>query len=354
MFLPPITKPVLYLPAKLYEFGVRLRIRFYERGVLKSHRLETPVISVGNLTVGGTGKTPCTAALAQMLRDAGLDVAILSRGYKRASAGRVEVSNIREILAEPEEAGDEPYLLARACPGVRVIADRDRYAAGRWIEQRARPSVFLLDDGFQHLRLRRNIDLLLIDGRDDLSKAEMVPFGRLREPLTGLRRASAVIVTRSDPSMDRTHLEKTIRRYAKSGIPIYYSDSRISSLFDLKAGSRLSSDAMAGKRIAAFAGVARPERFFDDLEGLNVEIALRRVFNDHHRYTSEELLEIAGAARLAGAEAMITTEKDAANFPRETVALIELPLLIAQLEFRWERPDAIRAFALDAMKPKTK
>jgi tetraacyldisaccharide 4'-kinase len=352
MFLPPIIKPVLYLPAKFYELGVRLRISCYERGIFKRHRLATPVISVGNLTVGGTGKTPCTAALAQMLRDEGLEVAILSRGYKRTTEGRIEVSDGQEILCESHEAGDEPYLLARACPGVRVVADRDRWAAGRWLEERAKPSVFLLDDGYQHLRLARDLDLALIDGTDDLSKAEMVPFGRLREPLAGLARANAVVVTGSNRPFDRNQLETTIRRYARSGVPIVYAHSLIMSMLDLNSGQSQAAEAFAGKRMAAFAGIARPERLINDLESLGIPIVLRRDFEDHHRYTREEITELAVAAKQAGADGLITTEKDAANIPIEMIAMLGLPCFVARIEFHWERPAEIRTLAFDALRKK--
>ncbi|HMX29346.1 MAG TPA: tetraacyldisaccharide 4'-kinase, partial [Blastocatellia bacterium] len=137
------TRALLYAPAKLYELIVRARMVAYRRGLLKTHKLRAPVISVGNLSVGGTGKTPCAAFIANYLRDAGHQVAILSRGYKRETKGRVEVSNGKEILCSAREAGDEPFLLANACPGVRVVVDQDRYAAGTWLEARAPISVFI-------------------------------------------------------------------------------------------------------------------------------------------------------------------------------------------------------------------
>src|SRR5262249_43850492 len=210
MFLPPVTHPFIYAPAKLYELGVRARVALYDNNLLETRSLNTPVISVGNLTVGGAGKTPCVAFLARFLRDEGHEVAILSRGYKRESRGRVEVSNGREILYGPNESGDEPFLLANLCPGARVVVDRDRYAAGRWLEESAQVSVFILDDGYQHLRLARDLNLLLIDASEPLDQAKMVPFGRLREPLAAMRRAHAVIVTRTDLPLDRPSLDNNI------------------------------------------------------------------------------------------------------------------------------------------------
>src|SRR5262249_51129555 len=140
---------------------------------------------------------------------------------------------------EPREAGDEPYLLAKSCPGVRVVVDRDRYSAGSWLEERTPVSVFLLDDGFQHMQLARSLDLLLIDATEEPAKAEMIPFGRLREPLTGLRRADAIIVTRSDHGIDRAMIEKTIRRFAARNIPVFYAFHRMTSLSPLNPGPDL-------------------------------------------------------------------------------------------------------------------
>ncbi|MFN0088271.1 MAG: tetraacyldisaccharide 4'-kinase, partial [Blastocatellia bacterium] len=264
MFLPPIAQPIVYLPARLYELGIRARIGLYRRGVFATRRLAAPVISVGNLTVGGTGKTPCVAFLARLLREEGLSVAILSRGYKRASRGRVEVSDGREILCSPADAGDEPYLLARSCPGARVIVDPNRYAAGRWLEERAPVSVFLLDDGFQHLRLGRDLNLLLWDGAESPAEARMVPFGRLREPLGGFARADAVIVTRTDERTDRAAIQAAVARYGRPGTPVFFAAHDVTSLVRLDGGAPLAPDALAGRPVAAFSGIARPDRFHQD------------------------------------------------------------------------------------------
>src|SRR5215470_17503235 len=261
MFPPPVSYPFIYVPAKLYELGVRARAALYENGLFETRGLKAPVISVGNLTVGGSGKTPCVAFLARLLRDEGYEVAILSRGYKRESRGRVEVSDEREILSGPDEAGDEPYLLAKSCPGARVVVDRDRYAAGRWLEERARVSVFILDDGYQHLRLARDLNLLLVDASEPLAQAKMVPFGRLREPLAAMRRADAVIVTRSDQSFDRHSLENTIGRFARANTPVLYAYHRMTNLIRLNDELIVDLSTFARRRIAAVSGVARPERF---------------------------------------------------------------------------------------------
>jgi tetraacyldisaccharide 4'-kinase len=334
MFLPPITRPVIYLPAKLYEGGVCTRAWLYERGWLAAKQLPAPVISVGNLTVGGTGKTPCVAWLANWLQAEGQEVAILSRGYKRASAGRVEVSDGKTLLCDAMAAGDEPYLLAQSCPGVRVIVDQDRYAAGCWLAERARVSVFLLDDGFQHLRLRRDLNLLLVDATDDLAHAQMLPFGRLREPLTAVRRADAVIVTRAEQAFDQAALETTIRRYARAQVPIFFAQHTLTKLRRLGTDETRQVTDLADTPVAAFSGIARPERFLGDLNQLGLRVVWQRSFSDHHRYTQTEFESIVTEANQAGAMALLTTEKDAANLQAPWATTAALPVYAAQLAFR--------------------
>jgi tetraacyldisaccharide 4'-kinase len=350
MFLPPVARSVIYIPAKLYELGVRTRVALFKNRIFETRKLNTPVISVGNLTVGGAGKTPCVAFLARFLIEAGHSVAVLSRGYKRESEGRVEVSNGREILCDSNVSGDEPFLLANSCPGARVVVDSDRYAAGRWLEERAQISVFILDDGFQHLRLARDLNILLIDATEPLDQAKMIPFGRLREPLEELRRADAFIVTKSDRSFDRQALENTIRRFARENSPIFYAYHRMTNLIGLSDSQTFNLSTFARRPIAAISGIARPESFIADLERLDMKIAFRRDYTDHHRYTREELLEIVELSRQARAEAIITTEKDAANLPAGFAALSAIPILAARIEFSCENEAALKELALRSMR----
>jgi tetraacyldisaccharide 4'-kinase len=340
-----IIRAPLVLPAKLYELAVRARLALYENGFFKTSRLSLPVVSVGNLTVGGTGKTPCVAFLANFLRDEGHHVAILSRGYKRRSSGRVEVSNGDEILCSPVEAGDEPYLLANACPGVRVVVDADRYAAGKWLTEKSPVTVFILDDAFQHLRLARDLNLTLVDATEPLSG--ILPAGRLREPLSGLRRADAVIVTRSDRMFDRDALERTILKY--SDIPIFYAHHEMTKMRRIDASETLDARDMARKRVAAFSGIARPERFIADLSNLGIQVVRRLDFPDHHRYESEEFLKILNIARESRVEAIVTTEKDAANLtllPPGLLGQSPAPIYAGQIEFRCETFADLKSFVL--------
>lgn len=347
MIESPLARALLFAPAKLYELAVRARIVAYERGLLKTHRLNAPVISVGNLTVGGTGKTPCVAFIASTLRDAGHQVAILSRGYKRQTTGRIEVSDTKQILCSPAESGDEPFLLAQTCPGVRVLVDQDRYAAGHWLESRTKVSAFILDDAYQHLRLARDLNLLLVDATEPLARAAMVPFGRLREPLAQLRRADAIIVTRSNQNFDRSELIKTIRKHCNSDIPIFFAHHEMTRLRRLGSVESSSLAGLQAKKVAAVSGIAKPDRFNDDLQKAGSQIVLRRDFPDHHRYSSAEITGIINAAQTAKAEAIVVTEKDAANFPTELMHQFPLPVFAAQIEFRCSEASELKHMLLD-------
>lgn len=345
----PLARTLLYLPAKLYELGVRARIAAYHHQLFKTVRLNTPVISVGNLTVGGTGKTPCVAFIATTLRDAGHQPAILSRGYKRQTKGRVEVSNGTDILCSAAESGDEPFLLARNCPGVRVLVDRDRVAAGQWLESRAPVSAFVLDDAYQHLRLARDLNLLLIDGTEPLSKAAMIPFGRLREPLTEIRRADVIIITRSDRLAGlaaKTELLEMLNRLSRPQTPVFFAWHQMTQLRNLQNRTAVSLADFSGKSVAAVSGIARPERFIDDLNQAGMQIVLRRDFADHHRYSESEFASILADAHSVHAEAIIVTEKDAANLPLETIRNASLPIFAAQIEFDCEDKAALRNLLL--------
>jgi tetraacyldisaccharide 4'-kinase len=339
-------RPLLGVLALVYGAVVRLRVALYATGWFGlAKRLPGRVISVGNLTVGGTGKTPCVAWIARYLHAEGEQVAILSRGYRRESRGRVEVSDGARVLATPQEAGDEPWLLARSCPGVRVVVDHRRYEAGRWLHETVAAergvAVFLLDDGYQHLQLARDLNLLLVDAGDPLPQARLAPLGRLREPLSQLRRADAVIITRSDQPYDERALDQLLQRYLRPATPVFHAAHELTSLSDWESGERVEVAQLGGRMVAAIAGIARPARFYDDLRRLGLNLGWTRSFPDHHRYRPADLAEIAAAAQAAGAAAVLMTEKDAANWPPGSP--IGLPLLVARIEFRCREEQALKS-----------
>ncbi|MBX3279930.1 MAG: tetraacyldisaccharide 4'-kinase [Acidobacteria bacterium] len=340
---------LLTLPAAIYELGVRTRIALYEANYLKSHGLPAPVISIGNITLGGTGKTPLVCYLARYLRDEGRSVAVLSRGYRRTVRGRVEVSDGESVLADAVAAGDEPFLIARSCPGVRVVADKDRAGAGKWLAEKSDVSVFLLDDGFQHIRLARDLNLVLMDAGDPVGGGRMVPFGRLREPLTGLKRADAVIVTRSDQAFDQAEVRDAVARYCRAGTPVFYGYHEVTGLrrLDCEGGARAID--FARRRVAMLSGIARPDRFQADLEHFAMRVVARRDFPDHYRYRMEDWNAVAADAVASGAEAIMITEKDAANLPARAVVGSPLPVYAVQIEFRCEDETALKTLVLRAL-----
>jgi tetraacyldisaccharide 4'-kinase len=322
-----------FFATRLYAAGVRWRLKRYRSGRFKTHRLNAPVISIGNLTVGGTGKTPCTAFIANFLKAHGLQVAILSRGYKRQSKGLVEVSNSTEILCDAARAGDEPYLLAQLCPGVRVVVNADRYEAGKWLEAQTKIDVFLLDDGYQHVQLHRELNLLLLDGEDPVGNGQVLPSGKLREPLEELARAEVVIGTRMTHAV-RDDIRVLLYFFGPSKPPLFFAHHEITGFKLLNAAPPLKHFKQA--KVAAFSGIAQPERFFADVEQKKLQLVHQQAFPDHHRYSVAELAAFFEQAIAQQAAAIITTEKDAANLPPEVLSQSPLPIYTAQLQFRIE------------------
>jgi tetraacyldisaccharide 4'-kinase len=263
-------------------------------------RLARPVVSVGNLSVGGRGKTPLVHALAGWLRDEGWRPSILSRGYGRSDRadGVVIVSDGSRMLADLARAGDEPLMLARSLPGVAVLVCPDRHLAGRLAERHLGCDIHLLDDGFQHLALERTVDLVLVDS-EDLAAAAVLPFGRLREPIDALRDADAVMWT-GDGSAEALA--------AWLGVADVFRVERRSG--PIHAGVHGDVAPAAGTRVVALAGIARPGPFVEGLRADGYEVSATVLFADHHRYGEADLARVRTAVRESGAAGVVTTEKD--------------------------------------------
>jgi tetraacyldisaccharide 4'-kinase len=293
----------------LYSQLARARRRYYQRRPHLRRRLTAPVISIGNLTVGGSGKTPLAAEIARLLIEMGERPSILSRGYARkiVADGVVVVSDGSRVLEPVERSGDEPQMLARAVPRAAVLVSSSRYAAGRIAESRLGCTVHVLDDGFQHFDLMRDVDLLVTP---DASDTRTLPFGRLREPLDAASDADALLVE-STLSIDDGQIGPTA-----AGKPRFTFTRRL-------GGPAPDRPAFA------FAGIAKPERFFADLERAGWTLAGRRSFGDHHHYSGSELEEIVRAAKSSGAEVILTTEKDVVRLavtPHITAVPLEVTL----------------------------
>ena len=300
----------------LYSQLARSRRRYYQHRPHLRRRLTAPVISIGNLTVGGSGKTPLTAEVARTLIEMGERPAILSRGYARSkpSEGAVIVSDGTAVKTDVAHAGDEPFMLTRLVPGASIVVCPSRYLAGRIAESQLGCTVHVLDDGFQHFQLERDIDLLVAPP-EDFMPGKTLPFGRLREPIDAARAADALLV----PGDVASGAEVSARL-------------KVGPAFTF-ARSITGPDAPA--RVFAFAGIAKPPHFFTELERAGWALVGRRPFRDHHQYSAAEIGALARAARESGAEALVTTSKDivrlsaAHRAAAEGMGVIEVPLHIS-------------------------
>ena len=296
----PITLPLAPLTL-LYGFAVRLRSIAY-KGVLRQKSLPGTVVSIGNLTVGGTGKTPATCMLAEWALGEGYRVAILSRGYAGKYKRKVlEVSDGNDINAGPEEGGDEPYLLARRLPGVPVIISQDRYEAGIWAHNRFGTDFFILDDGFQHLSLKRDLDLVLLDATSPFGNGHLLPWGPMREPIDQLARAHAIIITRAGDSSSGDDLSRFLEKRFPDK-PLFRGDHIPEKIVFTTKNKIYSTDFLKGKRVIAFAGIATPESFRNTLIKSGTNLIHFKEFRDHHPFSMDEFRCITTEKERTGAD----------------------------------------------------
>ncbi|MGD8702936.1 MAG: tetraacyldisaccharide 4'-kinase [Desulfosarcina sp.] len=302
---------VLLLLSWVYGAVVRVRTRLYQSGVLPSKTLPCHVISVGNIVAGGTGKTPMTIFVAQRIRDLGYRVVVISRGYRgRMQASGGIVSDGRTILRGPEDAGDEPYLIARTLKNIPVVVGRRRYLAGLLAVDRFKPDVIVLDDAFQHMHLKRDLDLVLLDSRSPFGNGYLLPRGVLREPPSALRRAQVLILTRSKPSKAPPFSHALLER-----LPVYHTRHHPVIRKMATSTERIQTDTsdiafLRDKKVVAFSGLAENRRFFDTLQGAGCRLMRTVAFADHQRYTAGDLDRIVSASNKTGADVVATTFKD--------------------------------------------
>ena len=310
-----------------YAYGaiISLRAALFAHGLARTRRLPVPVLSVGNLSVGGSGKTPFVKMLAARLREQGQRVVIILRGYRGSSKEPTIVSDGRDLRCEPPVAADEAYLLARHLPGVAVLTGADRYRVGEVALEHVDCGVIILDDGFQHLRLYRDLDIVLVDAVNPLGYGRLLPSGLLREPPEAFGRADIVVITHADAGRNLDLAIQAIRRYAPT-TPIAMAVHRPVSLIDARSGECLGLERLTGQRLLAVSGIANPSRFEAALVQLGAFVAAHRVFPDHHRYSTADLEIINGAARNSGASMVVTTEKDMVKLTCLDLAKVGVPL----------------------------
>lgn len=312
--LNPGTKVRWWLLWAAIPYGVvaRLRALLYYWGWLAQRRLPVPVVSVGNLTLGGTGKTPVVIMLVDWLLSQGKRVAILSRGYRRTSRDPyLLVSNGEQLLVGPNEAGDEPFLMAQRCPRAIVAVGADRYELGRWVLDRFPVDCLILDDGFQHLGLYREVNLLLVDATDAEGLAALVPAGRLREPLQAARRASAIVVTRADVPAQVTEVCQRLQAMIGPVPALIQVQFRPESLWSVVSGASQPLSWSKGKTALLCSAVGHAGSFRALVESIGIEVLDEVVYVDHHAYTSQDVERLRVRATELQAELVLTTEKDA-------------------------------------------
>lgn len=303
----------LWAASQLYRGLAYSHRQSFRWGWRRQHRLPCRVISVGNLTVGGTGKTPLAMWLARWCRDQGWPVAILSRGYGGQPGDEPRVASTHQGHAPGWSAvGDEPYLLAQELPGVPVVVGRDRVRSGLYAHRRYGAQVLILDDGFQHYRLARDFDMVLIDATNPFGPGALLPRGILREPLQALRRADAVVLTRVELARESLPaICQRIRQVYPHGA-IYHLTTTVEALSARDTQMSERGDALHPHqhRVVAFAGIGNPSAFAATLTQLGVDVAALLVFRDHHPYTAADWQAIVQAASRYGAAGLVTTAKD--------------------------------------------
>jgi tetraacyldisaccharide 4'-kinase len=300
---------------RIFRAGSAARGAAYRLGLVRQFRAGAPVISLGNLAVGGAGKTPATIAVAERLLARGRRVAVLSRGYGARRSDARLVSDGTRVLLPPEEAGDEPLLIARRLPGVAVLCGAVRAEIARTAVEDLGADVLVLDDGFQHRALRRDLDVVVLDAANPSGNGRLLPLGPNREPWSALGRAHLAWLSRADQAPPEALEALRTRIRAVTGKPPVESRHAVQDVLDSALTRSFGADALAGRRVLLLCALARPEGFRRTLAVLGAEVAAERVFRDHHAFSEKEIEEALCAAAAAGCEVVATTEKDAMRLP---------------------------------------
>ena len=330
-FRASVIRLLLSIMSIIYRFLVSLRLWLYKSRIKREHNLGCLVVSIGNLTVGGTGKTPVVEKFAKALTAGGRRVAILSRGYKSAKPSiktkikskiqgnpisqeppRV-VTDGKEVFLDSETAGDEPYMLATNLEGVAIVVDKDRVKAGLHAIKEFDVDTLLLDDGLQYLRLKHRLDVVLIDKYSPFGNEKLLPRGTLREPPKNLKRASYIFITKCDGSSNE-ELIKRIRKYNRTA-EIIECAHKPKYLENIDSGEKLPLEHLKGKDIGTVSGIAVPESFEDGLKNLGANVELTRRYTDHHRYRKREIQKFIDQCLNRDLDMIVTTEKDYVRFP---------------------------------------
>ena len=346
----------LTLVSKIYALGAAFRLRLYKNNLLHTFRLPCKVISIGNITLGGTGKTPMVIYLAELIKSMGVNPAVVCRGYKgkcEHSTGIVTDGN--SVFLGPEQAGDEPYLIATRLSGVPVVVGKNRYQSGMKTWESFQPDVIILDDAFQHIRLFRDLNLLLVDASNPFGNGRIFPRGILREPLNQIFRADAFVITRAEPGcpVDSLFTEKR----GKTVKPVFrcrHLPDTVSVLNSEGTWVKTGLDSIRGKKCLAFSGIAKNEDFFLTLTGLGCFPADFIGFPDHHEFSSHDIKTIIETAQKKQVEFLITTEKDRVKISKNMFSPMKIYSLGVNISFIDEDNDLFRELILRSVSSRSK
>lgn len=341
-----LLRAFLYSMSHIYRGLVSLRLRLYRHRIMRERNLGCLVVSIGNLTVGGTGKTPVVEKFARALQDGGRTVAVLSRGYKSVKpplsqrlrqrlsgkAPKIDppriVSDGKQLLLDSKTAGDEPYMLAANLKDVIVITDKDRVKSGRHAIKEYNVDTLILDDGLQYLKLRHRLDVVLIDRYQPFGNEYLLPRGTLREPPKNLKRASYIFITKCNGEPN-TELIKRIRKYNRTAEIIECTHQPM-HLENIDTREHMPLKTLQGQKVGAISGIAVPESFEGGLERLGATVAVTRRYTDHHRYTEQEIISFINRCIDRDVDMIVTTEKDYVRFPR--LPRVDVPIYFLRVE----------------------
>jgi tetraacyldisaccharide 4'-kinase len=338
----PVVSSGLAALSAAYRLALAVRERAYHWGLLRTGRLPCPVISIGNITLGGSGKTPMAELVVRCLRELGAAPAVVSRGYGRATRGVHVVADRAGVKLEPRAAGDEPVLLAEQLPGVPVVVGESRLDAARVATERCGATAIVLDDGFQHRTLYKDLEIVVVNGRTPWGNNRLFPQGMLREPLSALRRGDLVVVTNPP---DAAAVERTIRtiRQHNERAQVLTAVYEVTDAHEAGSARREDAGGLAGRHLLAFAGLGSPRGFAETLATAGVRVAGLVEYPDHYWFTERDLGDLEAQARAIGAEGLITTEKDWVRLRERTPRSIPVWVLSVRLRLESGREALLRA-----------
>ena len=353
---------VLYVFSVIYSQLVNLKLAGYKVGFFKQKKLDCYVISLGNITVGGTGKTPTAQCLARDIRDMGYRVVILNRGYRAKWRGDVGiVSDGKKLYMDAGEAGDEAFMLAKHLPNVPVLIGAERAVTGRYAMEHFGAEVAILDDGYQHWQLQRDMDILLVDAVNVFGNGYILPRGTLREPVSHIERADVCLLTKVDQAAEgsREYIRSTVEQYNSSALIMESIHQprcfiELNDWYDNIAGEGIDVSRMKGKKVMAVSAIGNPASFEQTLSDIGAEIIESLRFPDHHDYTIEEMKDVLDQAVAQGAEAIVITEKDAVKIPTAIVeAKWPIPVFVVSVEVTFQKGrDEFRAMLRQRLQEK--